>query len=75
MSEDALIDVANAADMIVNGYAFTLADENIKVLNLASPTHASLLAIDGSVLETSMDDIELSIVAEYLTRNRELLVA
>jgi len=72
MSEE-LIKIADAANLIVNGYAYTLKDGNISVLNLNHPDKASLLSIDGSVLETSMDDIELSIVQNYLQRNRKYL--
>lgn len=72
MSEE-LIKIADAANLIVNGYAYTLKGSNISVLNLNHPDKASLLSFDGSVLETSMDDIELSIVQNYLQRNRKYL--
>ena len=55
---------ADAADMIVNGYAFTKDGENLRVLNLNNPEKAAYLSRNGEVLETSMDDIELDIVSE-----------
>ena len=61
--------VADEADMILNGYAFTKADGRIKVLNLNRPDRAAILSVAGEVLETSMDDIELKIVSDYLQRN------
>lgn len=53
--------VADAADMIVNGYAFTRCAEGFRVLNLNRPDRAVVFSSDGKVLETSMDDIEVRI--------------
>ena len=61
--------IADKADFIVNGYAFTREDGYIKVLNLNSPDKAVVFNVDGEVLETTMDDIELSIVSRYLQQN------
>lgn len=47
--------VADEADMILNGYAFTKADGMIKVLNLNRPDCAAVLSTAGEVLETSME--------------------
>ena len=67
--------VADEADMVVGGYAFTMgADGLIRVLNLAHPNHAVVLSPEHEVLETSMDDIEVGIVLGHLERNREFLV-
>lgn len=74
MSEE-LIRIANEADVIVNGYAFTQKDENISVLNLNRPDRAVLMTRSGDVLETSMDDIELKIVYEYLQKNLKYMGA
>lgn len=65
--------VAEAADMIVDGYAFTVRDDGIAVLNLNHPDGASFYSLKGELIETSMDDIELVIVREYFDRNREFL--
>ena len=65
--------VAEAADMIVDGYAFTVRDDGIAVLNLNHPDRASFYSLKGELIETSMDDIELVIVREYFDRNREFL--
>ena len=61
--------VADAADMILNGYAFTRSEGTIRVLNLNRPDCAAVLSNAGEVIETSMDDIELKIVTDYLQRN------
>ena len=47
--------VADAADMIVNGYAFTRCAEGFRVLNLNRPDRAVVFSSDGKVLETSME--------------------
>lgn len=44
MSETELAAVADGADMIVNGYAFTLADGNIRVLKLRAPFNATVFS-------------------------------
>lgn len=34
-----IMQIADCADMIINGYAFTRENENIKVLNLNNPVN------------------------------------
>lgn len=65
--------VADAADMIINGYAFTRDGENIKVLNLNNTEMAMVLNKAGEVLETTMCDIEIQIVKDYLNNNIEFM--
>ncbi len=62
-------EVADKADMIINGYAFTRKDGRIHVLNLNCPDRAVVYDTDGEILETTMDDIELSITSRYLLQN------
>lgn len=52
--------IADKADVIINGYAFTRNEDRIQVLNLNSPDKAAVFSSDGLMLETTMDDIELS---------------
>ena len=61
--------IADKADVIINGYAFTADGDHIHVLNLNSPDKAVVFSVDGEVLETTMDDIELSIASRYLKQN------
>ena len=42
MRKDELRAIADAADMIVNGYAFTLEDGRVRVLNLRAPFTAAV---------------------------------
>ena len=68
-------EIADAADVIVNGYAYTKDGENIRVLNLNNPEKAAYLNRAGEVLETSMDDIELEIILDYYKKNRKYMAA
>lgn len=61
--------IADKADVIVNGYAFTREGDSIHVLNLNIPEKAVVFNAAGEVLETTMDDIELSIASRYLQQN------
>ncbi len=61
--------IADDADIIVNGYAFNRYENGYRVLNLHRSDKAAVFSQEGEVLETSMDDIELSIVSDYLREN------
>ena len=60
--------IADRADAIYYGYAFTLDSGNIRVLNLNAEGHAAVITRNGEVLETSMDDIELRLMLGYYAR-------
>lgn len=64
--------IAGNADMIVCGYAYSIMEDgNIRVLKLAAPSHALVMTPEGEALETTMDDVELEIVAGYWKRNKK----
>lgn len=65
--------IADNADVIINGYAFTRNDDSIQVLNLNCPDKAVVFSADGEVLETTMDDIELSIASRYLQQTQKYM--
>lgn len=65
--------VADKADLIINGYAFTKDGQNIRVLNLNGLDRAAVISNESAVIETSMDDIEIAIVMDYYNRNRKFL--
>ncbi len=64
--------IADKADMIVNGYAFTKEGDYIRVLNLNCLNHAAVI-YNNQVIETNMDDIEKQIVLDYFNANREFM--
>lgn len=68
-----IIKIADEADLIVNGYAFTKCSEGYRVLNLNRPNHAIVLSEEGETLETTMDDIEIQIVKDYFVKNRKFM--
>lgn len=70
---DKLSEIANRADMIVNGYAFTKEEHIVRVLHLEVPHHAAVLSEAGDVIETNMNDIELALIGQYYARNRKFL--
>lgn len=74
MNEKEIKTIAESADMIVCGYAFSQTEEGfIRVVNLHTPFHALVMSKKGEVIETNMDDIEISIVEKYWNRNKKIL--
>lgn len=65
-------EIADKADMIINGYAFTKEGEYIRVLNLNRINHAAAI-FGGKMVDTNMDDIENRIVMEYYERNKQFM--
>lgn len=70
---DKIKEIADKADMIVNGYAFTRENDQIRILNLNNLDKALVISEDGKVLETTMDDIEILIVLDYWNSDREFM--
>ena len=74
MKEEEIKSVAEKAMMIVCGYAFSQNEEGlIRVVYLHPPYHALVMTSEGDVIETNMDDIEISIVQKYWNRNKKLM--
>ena len=65
--------IADNADMIVNGYAFTKCELGYKVLNLDNPQKAMVVSDTGEPFETTMDDIEIRIVVDYFLKNKKFM--
>jgi propanediol dehydratase small subunit len=63
--------IAAGADIIDNGYAMTFVpdEEIIRVLNLHRPSSSAVFDKRGQLLETTMDDVEVSIVTRYIRRD------
>lgn len=74
MPEEMLKEIAEKAEMIIAGYAFTRKDQNfVQVLNLYNPREACVLQKDGTMLETTMDDINVLKVQSYYLKNKEFM--
>lgn len=65
-------EIADKADMIINGYAFTKDQKLVRVLNLNCLNHSAVI-YDDKIIETNMDDIENEIVMEYYIRNKKFM--
>ena len=65
-------EIADNADMIINGYAFTKDKEYVRVFNLNCINHAAVI-YGGRIVETKMDDIESQIVLDYYEQNKEFI--
>mgnify|MGYP004465069351 FL=1 len=65
-------DIADKADMIINGYAFTRDGEYIRILNLEHVNHAAVI-FNNRIIETNMDDIEARIVLDYYNNNKQFM--
>ncbi len=75
MTEKELMRIAENADLIVNGYAFTKRNDGfIRILNLEHPDCAMMIDFDGNIIETNMDPIEQHIVLDLSQRNLQFLV-
>ena len=60
--------LADAAEVIVQGYAFIDRGEGVTVINLHKPDHAAYF-YNNELVETNMDDIEYtSFIKETINR-------
>lgn len=65
-------EIADAADMIIAGYAYTKADGYIEVVDLNDLSKRANIQND-MVVESMMSDEEDDIILKYYERNREFL--
>ena len=65
-------EIADNADMIINGYAFTRDGDYIRILNLNHPNHAAVI-LNDMIVETNMDDIETRIALDYYRDNKRFM--
>jgi len=66
--------LADAADLIVGGYAMTKHELGVRIVNLHSG-NVLILSSDCKILETSMDDLEVAVAIDYLKTNCVFLEA
>ncbi|MBR1523224.1 MAG: hypothetical protein IJ641_02085 [Lachnospiraceae bacterium] len=70
---NAVKEIADNADMIVDGYAFTCIESGYRVMNIDYPDSTMIIDSKDRVIETTMDDIEIDVVMELYNRNKEFL--
>ena len=74
MSEKELMDIAENAKMIVNGYAFSLDEDGfVRILNLEHPDSAMVVNLEGELIDSNMDAIEQKIVMELCKKNLQFM--
>ena len=74
MSEEKAIEIAEAANLVLNGYAVTRDGENFKVVNPHTGKAAYIMA-SGELSETNMDEVESAIACRIVSENRRYIVA
>ena len=75
MSETKLKQIADKADMIIRGYAFTREGDYVRVLDLSHGESSMVMSNDGTMLETNMDEIEQALVLNIWSRDAKYMEA
>ena len=73
MPESMLKEIADKADMIIRGYAFTKEDDLIRVFNLNDRESSMVITSDGTMLETNMNEIEQALVMSIWSKNAKYM--
>lgn len=73
MNEKTLEEIADNADMITRGYAFTKEDDLIRIFNLNDGKSSMLINTKGEMLASSMDDIGQVLALDIWARNKEYI--
>lgn len=73
MSEEMVRKIADGADMIVRGYAFTKADDFIRIFNLNDRESSMVIAPDGTMIETNMNEIEQALVLDIWNKDSKYM--
>ena len=74
MPDDRAIEIAESADLVLNGYAVTRDGDNFRVVNLRSGKAAYIMS-DGTLNETNMDSVESDIACRIVLDNRRYITA
>ena len=75
MPETMIKEMADRADMIIRGYAFTRDGDMIRVFNLNDRESSMVITPDGMMLETNMNEIEQALVLDIWGRNSKYMEA
>ena len=75
MPETMLKEIADKADMIIKGYAFTRDGDFVRVLNLNGGQTSMVISPDGTMIETNMDEIEQALVQNIWSKDSKYMEA
>ena len=67
--------IANEADVIINGYAVSACKEGVRVDNLNTGCGCAIFKQDVTLIETNMDGIELELAKTYAQNAQKYMVA
>lgn len=73
MPEETIKQIADNADMIVRGYAFTREGDLIRVFNTNDGLSATVITVDGTMVESNMDEIEQALVQSIWQRDSKYM--
>ena len=73
MSDTKIREIADKADMIIRGYAFTREDALIRILNLNDRESSMVITSDGTMIETNMDEIEQALVLDIWQKDSKYM--
>ena len=74
MTEEKAMVIAEASDLVLNGYAVTRDGENFRVINLKTGKAAYVMG-SGVLGETNMDEVESAIAVRTVLENRRYITA
>ena len=63
-----MVTMANEAEVIICGYAVSKFGFGFRVINLHDLNSCSVFGEDASLIETNMNDVELSVAREYFRK-------
>ena len=70
MTEAILDEIAEKADMIIRGYAFTKEGDFVRIFNLNNGKSSMMINLKGKMLASSMDEIEQALVLDIWEKNK-----
>ena len=70
MTETMLNEIAEKADMIIRGYAFTKEEAFVRIFNLNDGKSFMMINLKGKMLASSMDEIEQALVLDIWEQNK-----
>ena len=73
MSDTKIREIADKADMIIRGYAFTREDALIRILNLNDRESSMVITPDGTMVETNMNEIEQALVLDIWQKDSKYM--
>lgn len=69
-----IIEIADNIDFIIGEYAFSRLEDGVVIVNINNPKHTLVLAENGEILETTMDDDEIEIVKDSYRKIKKPMV-